>query len=75
MNQVVLITGGGNGIGKCQAREFLKRGATLVLWDVNEDALNTTVNELREAFPNATIHDAVVDVTDRESVYEVCVEN
>ena len=67
----MLITGGGNGIGKCQAREFLKRGATLVLWDVNHMALQRTVSELRSAFPAAVIHDAVVDVTDRQRVYEV----
>lgn len=70
-NKVVLITGGGNGIGKSQAIEFLKRGAVLVLWDINEDVLQSTVSELNETFPESKIYDAVVDVTDRQSVYEV----
>lgn len=42
----VLITGGCSGIGKIMARKSLKRGAAvLVIWDINESALELTKQE------------------------------
>jgi 3-oxoacyl-[acyl-carrier protein] reductase len=44
-DKVVLITGGAAGIGKATAIEFAKQGATVHLWDVNEEAGNALVSE------------------------------
>lgn len=43
----VLITGGCSGIGKIMGRMALERGASqLVIWDINEAAIESTVREL-----------------------------
>lgn len=57
----VLVTGGASGIGKLMALEAAGRGAQVTVWDVDAEALNR--------LHDAGIDTAVVDVTDRESVY------
>ena len=43
----VLVTGGCSGIGKIMGRMCLEKGASrLVIWDINEAAIDATVNEL-----------------------------
>jgi len=42
----VLITGGAAGIGKLMAQKFLQRDAQVVLWDLNEKAMEETRSEL-----------------------------
>lgn len=60
----VLITGGARGIGFLMAERAVKRGATVVLWDIHEQALEAAVAKLG---PNA--HGYVCDITDRHAVY------
>jgi len=62
-DRVTLITGGAAGIGKATARRFVEAGATVVICDVNQEAGETTVQELG---PN--VHFYKVDVTDRQAV-------
>tara|TARA_Y100000782_G_C10189462_1_gene269712 strand:- start:27435 stop:28241 length:807 start_codon:yes stop_codon:yes gene_type:complete len=44
-NKRVLITGGASGIGKIMGRMALEKGAELIIWDINPDGLQTTVEE------------------------------
>ncbi|MCH7396528.1 SDR family oxidoreductase [Belliella sp. DSM 107340] len=45
-NKKVLITGGASGIGRIMGRIVLGKGAELIIWDINLENLNNTVNEL-----------------------------
>ncbi len=66
--KVYLVTGGGMGMGKETAKLFAADGAKIVLWDVNEAVVSKTAAEL--AGKGAQVMYDVVDVTDRERVYE-----
>ena len=46
-NKTVLITGACSGIGKIMARRCLEKGAAqVIIWDINEEAIAATVEEL-----------------------------
>eukprot|EP01064_Diplonema_japonicum_P003735 TRINITY_DN1242_c0_g1_i1.p1 TRINITY_DN1242_c0_g1~~TRINITY_DN1242_c0_g1_i1.p1 ORF type:complete len:314 (+),score=79.14 TRINITY_DN1242_c0_g1_i1:48-989(+) len=62
----VLITGGGSGLGRKMALMASKKGAEVILWDVNEAGLTKVKGEITT---KCSTH--LVDVTDRERVYEV----
>jgi NAD(P)-dependent dehydrogenase (short-subunit alcohol dehydrogenase family) len=62
--KVVLITGAANGIGASTARLLAKRGARLVLTDIDEDRLEALAAELGDGVAVT----AVCDVTDLPSM-------
>ncbi len=45
-NKVAIITGAASGIGKAGAEIFSAEGATVIIWDLNEEKANETVNEI-----------------------------
>ena len=62
----VLITGGASGIGKIMGRIALEKGAkSLIIWDVNQDALDATAAELSS---RGRIYTYKVDITNSELV-------
>jgi len=65
---VVLITGGGGDLGKLFAKRFLVRGATVILWDVNEAGLKDAVEMLTKY---GRVHSYICDISNRETVYAV----
>lgn len=64
---IVLVTGAAKGLGRALASQFAEYGATLVLWDVNEEALRSLCEELNEKNQEAFAY--VVDCSKREEVY------
>ena len=65
-DQVAVITGGGRGIGREIALAFVKAGAHVALFDVNQGQLDQTIAELRALGRKA--EGFVVDVTDGKQV-------
>lgn len=65
---VVLITGGAMGIGRLMALKFAKLGATVVIWDLNEELGAQVVDEIR-VIGGPKAHCYKMDVTNRELVY------
>ena len=62
----VLITGGCSGIGKIMARRSLEKGARqVIIWDINEQAIDATVAELA---PLGKVCGFRADISDPESV-------
>ena len=64
----VLVTGGGNGIGKQMGLKCLQDGcANLVIWDINKDNLDKTKKDFsNRGFKN--VHTFLVDVSDIDDV-------
>ncbi|MBN8706555.1 MAG: 3-oxoacyl-ACP reductase FabG [Bacteroidetes bacterium] len=66
--KIAIITGGAQGIGKTTALTFAKEGASLIIWDVNEEKGKAILLELSNLGTPAMFHK--VDVTKPESVEE-----
>lgn len=64
-----LVTGGAQGIGRAIAVSLTKRGAEIVLSDLNADALEATASEL--AASGLRVSTYVLDVTDTVAVREI----
>ena len=62
---VAVVTGGANGIGKGIVKALLKRGATVVIADIEEPMIEATVAELSELGP---VSGWRTDVSDEASV-------
>ncbi|NXT99334.1 RDHE2 dehydrogenase, partial [Buphagus erythrorhynchus] len=68
--EIILITGAGSGIGRLLAIKFASLGATVVLWDINQEGLNCTVKVARENGAGR-VHSYVCDCSKRQDVYRV----
>ncbi|NXH60592.1 RDHE2 dehydrogenase, partial [Rhabdornis inornatus] len=68
--EIVLITGAGSGIGRLLAIKFASLGATVVLWDINQEGLNCTVKVARENGAGR-VHSYVCDCSKRQDIYRV----
>lgn len=69
--QTALITGGAGGLGSRAAAHLAERGVTVVLADVNEEALERTRTALTEAVPAGSFGTVKLDVTDSAAVRSV----
>jgi len=66
--KIALITGGAMGMGRLVAFRCARDGARIVIWDMNSEATDKTVKELKAI--GADAHGYIVDVTDIASVGE-----
>jgi 3-oxoacyl-[acyl-carrier protein] reductase len=66
---VVLVTGGADGIGRVTAQKFLEAGASVEIWDLNDDAGNKAVESWTDQGFNCRF--VKVNVADHEAVDNV----
>lgn len=66
--KVVLITGAGQGLGRCFAHRFADSGATVIVADINKAAADTVVNDIASKKGKAMA--LLMDVSDEASVQE-----
>lgn len=66
MDKVIVVTGGGNGIGRELVLTLLAKGAHVAAVDIKNDALEETANLAGDKRNNLSTH--IVDITDREAV-------
>ena len=67
--KVVLVTGGASGLGQGLCEELSRRGAKVILTDINAEAARSLAKRFQEAGGNVT--DASLDVTNPQNVAEV----
>eukprot|EP00051_Salpingoeca_urceolata_P031933 m.13608 g.13608 ORF g.13608 m.13608 type:complete len:325 (+) comp4600_c0_seq1:144-1118(+) len=71
----VLITGAASGLGKLMAERFSAFGCTVVLWDINDEALEKVASSLKQRKKadgiGGTVHAYKVDLSKREVVRQV----
>jgi NAD(P)-dependent dehydrogenase (short-subunit alcohol dehydrogenase family) len=67
---VVVVTGAGSGIGRAIARSYAKRGADLVLADINEESLLDAKREFES--PGIRVYAQVTDVTMADDIASLC---
>lgn len=67
--KIAVVTGGGSGIGKAVALLFAKQGAQVHVMDLNEEACNTTVSEIKQA--NGIACALICDVAVQQQVKDV----
>ena len=67
--KIAVVTGGGSGIGKAVALLFAKQSAEVHVMDLNEEACNATVQEIKGNNGKAVAQ--VCDVSDQKQVREV----
>jgi rhamnulose-1-phosphate aldolase/alcohol dehydrogenase len=66
--RVAFITGGAGGIGQATARRLAAEGACIMLADIDEASLASTVDALREEFGRDRVAGALCNVTDEAAV-------
>ncbi|NWW45155.1 RDHE2 dehydrogenase, partial [Pedionomus torquatus] len=68
--EIVLITGAGSGIGRLLSVKFARLGATVVLWDINQEGLKET-SRLAKENGAVRVHCYICDCSKRQDVYRV----
>lgn len=66
--RVALITGGAGGIGSATAERYLREGACVVLADIDDAALNATLDNLASRYGRDVLRSVIMNVTDEAQV-------
>lgn len=66
--KVALVTGAAGGIGRATARRLLSEGACVVLTDIDQAALEATLEDFRDAHGSDVVRALLLDVTDEAAV-------
>ena len=69
-NRTAVITGGGQGFGLDIAKRFLKSGANVIIWDIDEDLLKSAIAEVN----NSKLQYNVIDVSNYSQIEKTVLE-
>ncbi|KAI8776589.1 short-chain dehydrogenase/reductase family 16C member 6, partial [Biomphalaria glabrata] len=58
------------GVGRLLSEKFAERGCHLVLWDVDQDLMEQTLNSVRSKYSTVAVA-YKVDLTDRNAIYKL----
>lgn len=67
--EIALVTGGGGGLGRLLALRLAKLGATVVLWDINAQALEESIDLVKGIGGKAYAYKC--DLADKDDVYRI----
>lgn len=68
--EIVLITGAGSGLERLMSTKFASLGATVVLWDINEEGNKETCRLIKEK-SDVKVFAYKCDCSNRQEVYRV----
>lgn len=80
-NKIAIVTGGSNGIGKATSLKFANEGATVIIWDLNEESGNKLANEISGSFEKVNTADyesvgvATSNIIDKYGKIDILVNN
>ena len=66
-NKVVLISGGSSGIGLETAKAFAHAGFDLIITSLDEDELESVLNQLRKTYTSLKIEGFTIDLSQKDS--------
>jgi rhamnulose-1-phosphate aldolase/alcohol dehydrogenase len=66
--RVALVTGGAGGIGSATAERYLRDGACVMLADINDEALTSTLDNLTSRFGADVVRQVNMNVSDEAAV-------
>ena len=67
-NKIACVTGGTRGIGFAVVSEFLKEGATVILFGSRKETVDHALEEIRSKDPNAKVEGMYPQITDLDAV-------
>ena len=67
--EICLVTGAAQGLGRHLALELAKRHAVLVIWDIQKEKLREVADEIKEI--GSKVYPYVCDCSSRDEIYEV----
>lgn len=66
--ELALVTGGGGGLGRLLALRLTKLGAKVIVWDINQEAIDETVKIVQSL--GGFCKGYLVDISNKEQVYK-----
>ena len=55
-NRVAIVTGGAQGFGLAITERFIQSGASVVIWDIDEQAIKTAISKINSDKVLSLIH-------------------